>query len=373
MAVKRKFAVNDNEAISELLQDLVTDPTPSANRVMNIWIDMVDPSHVFFFKPIIEELKKWGHLVHITAGEHTRATRLLKEFQIPHTLIGVQAGAKISRRVTDIFKRGSLLRTYAKDKKVDLALLFNSPSLALAAKVLDIPSIVFMDYEYEPLNHLMLRLCDKVVVPTFFPDGFLMKFGAIQKTIKYDGLKEQVYLSDFQPEQDFLHSLNIDEHKIIITAKPPFTALYQRFANGFFYKIVNHLLKNKNAVVVAIPHSEEQRRILASLNASNLIMTEKPLDSRNLLYNSDIVLTDGGTMNHEAAVLGVPAYAIFMDKIGAVDRHLINLGRIIPIESFNDVKKIQLAKTLDKDVLVNTKLTTELVHYILDNGTCSSH
>jgi len=370
MFANKEYAVNDNDAISELLQDLITDRSPSVKRVMNIWIDMVDPPHVFFFRPIIEELNNSGHVVFLTAGEHTRAATLLSEFQIQHTLIGNNVGNVISRKVTDFFKRGSQLKRYAKRKKIDRALVFNSPSLTLAARALHIPSIVFMDYEYEPLNHLMLRLCDKVVVPQFFPDEFLLRSGAIDKTIKYNGFKEQVYLSDFQPEEGFFSSLNIDENKIIATVRPPTASYrYQRFANGFFYKIVDYLLKNTGLVVIAIPNSEEQERQFISFNAPNLILCKKQSDRRNLVYHSDIVVSGSVTLNHEAAVLGIPTYGLFMGKIGAVDRHLINLGRIIPIESFDDVEKIQLTKAYRKDVLMNHGLTAELVNHILTNGT----
>ena len=369
MFVTKRFAVNDNEAISELLQDLIIDRSPLVKRVMTIWIDMVDPPHFFFFRPIIEELKKSGHAVLLTAAEHTRATRLLNDFNIPHTLVGNNVGNPLSRKVTDFFKRGSLLKRYAKRKKIDRALVFDSPSLTLAARALHIPSIVFMDYEYEPLNHLMLRLCDRVVVPQFFPDEFLLRAGAIDKAIKYNGFKEQVYLSDFQPEEDFLGYLNIDEHKIIVTVRPPTASYrYQRFANGFFYKIIDYLLKDTEVIVIAIINSEEQKRQFTSFNAPNLVLLNKQVDRRNLVYHSDVVVSGSVTLNHEAAVLGIPTYGLFMDKIGAVDRHLINLGRIIPIETFDDVEKIQLTKAHKKDKLINHGLTTELVNHILRSG-----
>lgn len=50
-------------------------------------------------------------------------------------------------------------------------------------------------------------------------------------------------------------------------------------------------------------------------------------------------------MNREAAALGVPVYSIFRGKIGAVDRYLSNRGRLILLESIEDVKtKVSLTK-----------------------------
>ncbi len=335
---------------------------------MKFWMDIVNSPHVLFFKPLIEELNSRGHSVSITAREYAQTTGLLDKFQLPYTLIGAHAGTKITRKVIDVYKRGTKLRAYAKDKDFAMALTFNSPSLALAAKILRIPSMVFMDYEHQPLNHLTFRLCDKVVTPACFPDEFLIKYGAIHKTFKFDGLKEQLYLSDFQPDQDFLNSLNIDKNKIIVVARPPATmALYHRFENDLFYDVIKYILKNKEVIMIVMPRSENQRFSLMSINESNLIIPEEVLDGRDLMCCSDIVISAGGTMNREAAILGIPAYTVFKGNMGAVDKYLIDLGRIVPIENLNDVKKIYIQKNLKKDTLINTNLTTNLVDLILNS------
>jgi len=343
--------------------------TPILTHTMNIWIDVVNSPHVLFFRPIVEELNRRGHSASITAREYAQTTGLLDRFRIQYTLIGAHAGAKITKKIIDVFKRGAQLRTYAKDKSFDLAITFNSPSLALAAKMLRIPSIIFMDYEYQPLNHLTFRLCDKVVTPTFFPDKALSRFGALNKTIKFDGLKEQVYLSDFRPEQGFLHSLDIDENKIIVTTRPPATmALYHRFEHDFFYEVVKHLLRNKDVIVIAVPRSEEQRETLQSLELPNLIIPEKALDGRNLLFYSDIVVSAGGTMNREAAVLGTPAYTVFKGRIGAVDQYLIDQGRITPIHSYDGVAKVRIEKKDRRSVLADKTLTSHITDLILHSN-----
>jgi predicted glycosyltransferase len=49
-------------------------------------------------------------------------------------------------------------------------------------------------------------------------------------------------------------------------------------------------------------------------------------------------------MNREAAALGVPVYTIFRGQIGAVDRYLVQQGRLTLIENVDDVRtKIILA------------------------------
>ena len=63
-----------------------------------------------------------------------------------------------------------------------------------------------------------------------------------------------------------------------------------------------------------------------------------PLDGLNLVWFSDLVVSGGGTMNREAAALGVPVYSIFRGKLGAVDRQLAREGRLVLIEKPEDVR-----------------------------------
>ncbi len=43
-------------------------------------------------------------------------------------------------------------------------------------------------------------------------------------------------------------------------------------------------------------------------------------------------------MNREAAAMGVPVYSIFCGKIGAVDRYLVEQGRLIMVQTAQDVR-----------------------------------
>ena len=61
------------------------------------------------------------------------------------------------------------------------------------------------------------------------------------------------------------------------------------------------------------------------------------MDGLNLIWYSDLVVSGGGTMNREAAALGVPVYSIFRGNIGAVDRYLSHEGRLILIKNVGQV------------------------------------
>jgi predicted glycosyltransferase len=58
---------------------------------------------------------------------------------------------------------------------------------------------------------------------------------------------------------------------------------------------------------------------------------EHAVDAQSLIALSDLVVSAGGTMNREAAALGVPVYTTFGGRLGGVDEELIRQGRLVPI------------------------------------------
>jgi predicted glycosyltransferase len=68
-------------------------------------------------------------------------------------------------------------------------------------------------------------------------------------------------------------------------------------------------------------------------------------------------------MNREAAALGVPVYSIFRGAIGAVDMHLSEQGRLVMVESAQEVdRKINLVKRPRKSLTeVTSRRTLETI------------
>ena len=80
---------------------------------------------------------------------------------------------------------------------------------------------------------------------------------------------------------------------------------------------------------------QEWREAIA---ADKIVIPDHVEDGMNLIWNSDLVISGGGTMNREAAAMRVPVYSIFRGKIGAVDQYLAQQGRLILLETAGDVQ-----------------------------------
>ena len=78
----------------------------------------------------------------------------------------------------------------------------------------------------------------------------------------------------------------------------------------------------------AHPHRRSSARAVTSLGLERLVAPERAQDGRSLVALADTLVSAGGTMNREAAVLGTPVWSIFEGPLGGVDEMLMREGRL---------------------------------------------
>src|SRR5205807_4542483 len=117
-----------------------------------------------------------------------------------------------------------------------------------------------------------------------------------------------------------------------------------------FRAAVDFLATFERTKLIIVPRRTDQAKLARKLwphlcAAGKLMILEHVVDGLNLIWHSDLVISGGGTMNREAAALGVPVYSTFRGEIGAVDRYLSDRGRLVLLESVQDLQsKIQLVR-----------------------------
>jgi predicted glycosyltransferase len=340
---------------------------------MRIWIDLANSPHVPFFRALIPEFVARGHQVEISARDFAQTVELAtKAGMLPH-VIGTHGGGKLTGKAGNLIGRASALRKWARDRGFDLALSHNSYAQIAAGAALGIKCVTLMDYEHQPANHLAFRLAARVIVPRAFPAADLKKYGAsMRKAKRYDGLKEDVYLADFTPDPQFaetLRKLGIASEDVLIVARPPaHEALYHRFENELFDELLAHLSTKPKAKIILLPRTEAQRNEYEKQNLANLIMPREALDGANLIATADLVVSAGGTMNREAAALGVPAASVYAGKWAAIDEELMREGRLRKIASREDVESLTVQKKDERTPRAQLKTRAEVTDLILDES-----
>jgi uncharacterized protein len=311
---------------------------------VKVWIDMTASAHVLVFRPLIELLRRRGDTVEITAREYAQTLQLLELHGLEAHVIGRHGGRSRVGKARSLGSRLRALRRWARPHFFDLALAHGSHELTMTAKRLDVPSSTTFDYEFAWLQHqLGCRAATRVVVPESIPPERLRTYGVEPpKLLQYPGLKEEYYLADFEPDRAVLTPWMIDtERTLIVLRPPPDVSLYHRHSNPLFPQTLAFLGHHAGVHAIVLPRTEEQRRYVSRLDLPSVIVPERAVDAQSLIALADLVVSAGGTMNREAAALGVPVYTTYGGRLGGVDEALIREGRLVPL---SDPRALDLRK-----------------------------
>jgi predicted glycosyltransferase len=262
-------------------------------------------------------------------------------------VLGHHGGRSRTGKARALVSRLRALRRWARDRDFDIALAHGSHELTLTARRLGIPSSTTFDYEWAWLQHqLGCRAATKVVVPDTIPAERLARYGATPpKLLQYAGLKEEYYLSDFEADERVLDELGVDRARVLVVLRPPpDVSLYHRHSNPLFPQTLDFVGTRDDVHAVVLPRTEEQRDFVDSLALPSVIVPRAAVDAQSLIALSDLVVSAGGTMNREAAALGVPVYTTYGGRLGGVDEALIRDGRLVPL---SDPRALQLEKRDD--------------------------
>ena len=301
---------------------------------MRVWVDMTASAHVLVFRPLIERLRDRGDTVEITARDYAQTLELLQLHGLEAEVIGRHGGRSRLGKARKLRSRLKALRGWARGRRFDVALAHGSHELTMTARRLGIASSTTFDYEWAWLQHqLGCRAATKVVVPDAIPPERLARYGARPpKLLQYPGLKEEYYLSDFEPDPSVLERLGVDRKRVLVVLRPPpDVSLYHRHSNPLFPQTVDRLGRDESVQAVVLPRTAEQREYVRGLALRSLLVPDHAIDAQSLIALADLVVSAGGTMNREAAALGVPVYTTYGGRLGGVDEALIREGRLVPL------------------------------------------
>ena len=336
---------------------------------MRLWIDLANAPHVPFLKALTNRFVSQGHEIETTAREFAETIPLAHAAGFSPVIIGSHAGRDALKKAGSIASRAWALAGWARKRKFDLAISHNSYSQILAARALGIKTITMMDYEHQPANHLAFRFASRIIVPASFPAQRLRRYGArVGKVRRYHGTKEDVYLADFQPDASFgarLCELGVKTDNVLVLVRPPaHDALYHRFQNTLFDEALEMLAGHENVQVILLPRNAAQRATYSG--RERVLIPAAPLDGANLIVASDLVISAGGTINREAAALGVPAASIYAGRWAAVDEELVMEGRLQRLSTVADLKKLPIHKKQRINPRRSVEVIEEVVRLIFE-------
>jgi uncharacterized protein len=320
----------------------------SQNKKKKIWIDLDNTPHIPFFKPIIEKLEQNRIEIFITARDRFQVCELANLHGLQYKKLGHLHGKNTIYKISALIIRALQSIPMLLKEKPDLAIAHGSRSQMISAKLLNIPSVRLFDYEHA--SHIPFLSPNWVIVPEVITEE-LVNFEK-DFTFRYPGIKEDVYVSNFKPDNNIINELGLDKQKIIIIVRPPAIEAHyhQHLSEELFNTVLNMLTIREDNQIILLPRNEKQANDIKArwkdcfIN-EKITIPAKTVNGLNLIWHSDLVISGGGTMNREAAALGVPVYSIFGGKIGAIDQYLSENKRLTLLRSTKDIfSKIIITK-----------------------------
>jgi uncharacterized protein len=320
--------------------------TGSSRVPLRVWIDLSNSPHPILFEPIVRELRRAGHEVLLTARDHAQTIPLAKERWPEVEVVGAPSPSGRAAKARAVAGRAVELVRFARGREVGVAVSHNSYAQAVAARLLRIPCVTAMDYEYQPANHVAFRCARRVLVPRDFPGRMLRLEGAAARKVwRYDGFKEEVYLHGFEPDPAVLDELGLVREEPFFVARPaPAGAAYHQFENPLFERALGEALRRHDSKVVLLPRRPEDVHLSDDIPRERQIVPARAIDTRSLLHYARALLGAGGTMNREAALLGTPVFGFYAGRLAALDRRLIREGRLRPLANDPAAFEAELAK-----------------------------
>jgi predicted glycosyltransferase len=328
---------------------------------MRIWLDFCEPKSVTMLRPLYEELIR-EHDVFITARDFDSTHYLLNKWGVDYIPVGKYGGVTLIGRLSKLIK-------VIHKKRPDFLFCITSPEALRISYGLQIPNIMFNDEprSYGPCTTTFPYI-DELIVPQCIPIEWYLNYGIKEeKIIRFNGIDEVGWLSNFNPNKRFLEINHLEEEQYIVCRTEPTKAGYLKEImkphETKLSEIIPKLLKTtENFKFITITRNNEQfnylKKIFKIEIKKDLVRISKGLDNlAHILYYSKMVISGGGTMVRESALLGIPSIELFPLETYPQEQFLIDNG--FPLkhihsiddsvnQAINYMEKNQKIDTFDK-------------------------
>lgn len=313
--------------------------------IIKIWLDFCEPKSVTMLRPLYNRLIQQNHQVFITARDFDSTYALLDKWGVPYIKCGSYGGADLTAKLRSFTDRLQKLLDIVEREKPDFLFCITSPEAIRIAFGLKLPHVMFND---EPRSFgpssLTLPFVEVVVVPKPIPIELYLNYAIKQeKIIRFNGIDEVGWLNqkDFKPDPKYLHELSLIPNEYIVCRTEPTQAYahlkdrlppYDSLLTQVIPKLLHWLNSEKKSMkFLVITRYPEQYEYLAKMftkeiASKELLLFKGVAHLADLMYYSALVISGGGTMVRESALLGIPSIEFIPTDTYPQEQFLIDNG-----------------------------------------------
>ena len=315
-----------------------------------IWCDVEEPKTAVMFKSLFEMFQNEGVKLLITARDYDSTFQILDDSEFEYIKVGKHGGEKLEDKLQAYIERLKLLLPYVKKFSPHYFVTFSSVEGTRIAYGLKIPSIGYNDEpRNEPVCKLILPYLDNIITPQCIPLEWYLKLNADPNNIlRYNGIDEIAWLSDFFPNPQVLEKFDIEKGKYVILRSEPSFASYfidklepeQTLISEILPSIFKKFPNYQYFLLVRTDKQEQflKKKIKIDSNDKNIVITRYLPNLVDLCFYSALIISGGGTIVRESSLLNVPSIEYFPGDTAPQEHFLINNG--FPLEHIRDINMI---------------------------------
>ena len=296
-----------------------------------VWVDLENTPHVLFLEPIIRALRGLGWEVRVSARPQAQTLDLAAHRDLAVRAIGAGDLKGLGAKVIGVVARAGALAAWILRQSRPGLLVSCSRSASLTAFVLRIPGVALLDYEHA--EQRVLAAGNLVLwLPDLLRDAKLRP-ASLKIARYYEGLKENLYLDRWVPDRaGERRRLAVADSERLVVSRPPAESAHYASNRGaqLWISVMRELRQRASHKVLIVARTPTQRESLARLlgPGKGIEFLTQVVCGPALVAAADLVIGGGGTMNREAAALGVPVWSVFTGPTPLIDDRLSDEGRL---------------------------------------------
>ena len=290
---------------------------------------------------MIKRLKK-NHSVLCTSRKYNQVTELAKIRKQKLVVIGKHGGAEKHDKLDASLSRSKLLVKKISKFSPDITLSFCSPEAARISYGLGIKHICFSDSPHaENVMRLVVPLVQKLLIPWIIPKEKFTKFGINRNNIiQYKAIDAAII-----SKRKIKNIKKTVGKRIILIRLEEDNASYSLKKRPII-PIVKEILKEfSGQEIIIMTRYTSQKKYLQQIFQKKIKVLSTVIDSKLLLYNTDIFIGSGGTMTAESALLGIPT--ISYDAVPNIIEDYLVRKKLV-IREVNPKKMVSVMKKVFK-------------------------
>jgi uncharacterized protein len=294
---------------------------------MRVWVDLLTPKQVLFFRPVIESLRESGVEVLATSRRYREVGPLADRAGLRLEYVGDRGHRGQEDQLLAATNRQAEMIPLVKGFGPQVAMSIASAVCARIAFGLNIKHVAVNDSPHsEVAGRLSIPLSYHLLCPWVIPYKAWEPFGIGRNQVStYHALDPAAWL-----KREPLHGPvpDVDSGKKTITVRvqesdAPYLA---KSDLKWVDKVLESLLASfPDANLVALCRYDYQVEEVRAKFGSRWIVPDEVVSGHDLLAKTDLFVGMGGTMNAEAALMGVPTISAFQGSL-YTDRYLASVG-----------------------------------------------